>query len=336
MPNDDQGVELDINGAGPADAAPIAQAKAEKPQQILFDSAGLSNEELVDRILQVDQEKLIPWELIEIPSRGIYYGWVDGMCQIRPMGQTAEKILVTQRLVSSGQAIDYLFRECCQFPNGFDPVDLLVGDRAFLLYYLRGITHGQIYEFTTTCPNEECGAISPYAYNLNELASTIRYADPSLGQEPFQVTLPHMSEIVGRHMYVGVRFMRASDANDIASRRRVKKKATSQAGVRTRGRGTPKPQGQQDQNVALDSILNDNLEKLIVHVQGVRDPLRIREFITRLHARDTATIREWLRDNTPGIDTTVEITCSGCQIDYAVELPITEAFFRPAKSGGTR
>ena len=50
-----------------------------------------------------------------------------------------------------------------------------------------------------------------------------------------------------------------------------------------------------------------------------------------LIGRDTAAIREWLRENTPGIDSTVTITCPSCDTSFTVELPITESFFRPTQ-----
>jgi hypothetical protein len=151
---------------------------------------GGSNEDFLDSILQAPEEKLIPWEECHLPSGGRYYGWQDGTVMVRAMGQTAEKILATDRLQQSGQSIDMLFKECCRFPDGFDPADLLLGDRIFLLYFLRGITHGNLYEFAITCPNSACEQLSTHTYDLNQLAATIHRGDPKLGAEPFDVELP--------------------------------------------------------------------------------------------------------------------------------------------------
>lgn len=316
--------DIDIGGSTSTPRTAVASQNAP-----MMDSTGMNNDQFLDQILATPAEQLIPWEEVELPSQGRFYGWPDGICRVRAMGQTAEKILTTQRLVSSGQAIDYLFRECCQFPAGFDPVEMLVGDRSFILFYLRGITHGNIYEFTTKCPNPACNVEAPHEYDLNELAGTIRHVPADLTVEPFRISLPFLSEKTGRDVWISVRFMRSADATDIAARRRVKNKAiTKPGGVRTRG---VSPRQQQNQNVVLDSMLDDNLEKLTVDVMGNTDTIRIRQFIQKLHARDTATIREWLRDNTPGIDTTVDVSCAECGMEYVIELPITDSFFRPAK-----
>lgn len=295
---------------------------------------GMSNEELVARLIQTSEDQLIPWEECHLPSKGLYYGWPDGMIRVRAMGQTAEKVLATQRLAQSGQSIDYLFRECCQFPNGFDPIDLLLGDRVFLLYYIRGITHGNMYEFAVTCPNTACGSVTTHNYDLNELARTITWAKVENGVEPFTINLPYMTKAIGRDFHVGVRFLRGYDANDILAKKKVKQKMFAKPGsVKTKGKSPfeARRQQQQPDTQGLDDSISDNMAKIIANVMGVTDPFVIKAFVEKLHAQDTATIREFLRENTPGIDNTVSVTCPDCSNEFTVELPITENFFRPTK-----
>lgn len=296
-------------------------------------SPGLSNEELINRIISAPEEALIPWEECHLPSRGIYYGWPDGIVMVRAMGQTAEKVLATQRLAQSGQSIDYLFRECVKFPAGFDSGDLLLGDRVFLLYFIRGITHGNMYEFAITCPNANCESISTHNYDLNDLARTVTWANASLGQEPFKVVLPYMSRVTNREFWVGVRFLRGVDANDILAKRKARKKMFAKpGGVRSNGRpGAVDTRRQSQMTEMIDDSVSENMSKIIVSVMGIGDFFTIRSFIEKMHAQDTAAVREWLRDNTPGIDNTVTVECPDCSQEFTVELPITESFFRPSK-----
>jgi hypothetical protein len=289
-------------------------------------NSGMSNEELLQQIIQTPADQLIPWEECHLPSRGLYYGWNDGVIMVRAMGQTAEKVLATQRLAQSGQSIDYLFRECCQFPPGFDSADLLLGDRVFLLYYIRGITHGNLYEFAITCPNEACASMTTHTYDLNELAQTIVWAKPELGTEPFKIRLPYLSKATGRDFYVGVRYLRGADVNDMIAKRKMRKKLFAKPGVKTRGL-----QNNQRQAEVLDDSSTENMSKVIVSVMDVQDPFMIAQFIEKMHAQDTAAVREWLRENTPGIDNTVSVECPNCNQEFTVELPITESFFRPTK-----
>jgi len=295
---------------------------------------GASPEEFIDELLQIPDEQLIPWEECYIPSRGIYYGWPEGVVMVKAMGQAAEKVLATQRLAQSGQSIDYLFRACCQFPNGFDPSDLLLGDRVFLLYFLRGITYGNIYEFAVTCPDQNCQAVNTHKYDLNELAGTIVWANNGLGGEPFRVDLPYLSKTTGREVWVGVRFLRAADASDMIAKRKMRKKMFARPGG-ARSRMTPRQnqQNRQQEQQQLDDTISENMEKIIVSVMGVQDPFTIRSFISKMHSQDTTAVREWLRENTPGIDNTIQVECPDCNTEFTTELPITESFFRPAKSG---
>jgi len=295
---------------------------------------GSTSEEFLNELMNIPEEQLIPWEECHLPSRGAYYDWPDGVVMVKAMGQSAEKILATQRLAQSGQSIDYLFRNCCKFPDGFDPADLLLGDRVFLLYFLRGITYGNIYEFMITCPNQDCGTTNSHKYDLNELAGTIVWADQSLGGEPFRVDLPYLSKTTNREVWVGVRFLRAVDANDMLAKRKVRKKIFARpGGVRSRAN---QQQQQQQQMQQLDETISENMEKIIVSVMGVSDPFQIRTFISRMHSQDTTTVREWLRLHTPGIDNTIVIDCPDCNNEFTTELPITESFFRPADPGGVR
>jgi hypothetical protein len=341
--------ELNIEGPDiPSDAPSVATIEGEPPEADInrmethvanltdIVAPGASNEEFITKLLQTPDEQLIPWEECVLPSRGIFYNWPDGTVKVRAMGQIAEKILATQRLAQSGQSIDYLFRECCQFPDAFDPVNLLLGDRIFLLYYLRGITHGNIYEFAITCPDRDCESVTTHKYDLNELAQTIVWAEPGLGDEPFRVDLPYLTEATGRDVWVSVKFLRAGDANDMLAKKKTKDRMMVRpGGVKTRQtRGQMRsadPRRQEAENQRIDDTITDNMEKIVVNVMGVGDVFTVRSFINKLHSQDTATIREWLRNNTPGIDNTVTVTCTDCGNEFTTELPITESFFRPAK-----
>ena len=320
--------EIDLDGYDTPKDEQDTNNLAKNQIDLSAETKGLTNEQLLDFYISSSEDKLNPWEEASLPSRGLYYNWPDGIVQVKAMGTAAEKILANQRLAQDGQSIDYLFKECVRLQGGMDPTELLVGDRVFLLFYLRGITHGNLYEFLFTCPNEACGEQSTHEYDLNNLANTIIYADPKLGQEPFDITLPHISEIFKRDISVGLRFLRAYDINDMVAKRRARKKMFAKPATVRNRRDKAIAQPAQE----ADTMLTDNLAKMIVHVAGVTDPYRISEFVERMHARDSAEIREWMKEHTPGIDNTVTLDCPKCGKDYNIELPITEGFFRPSKS----
>lgn len=269
--------------------------------------------DLLDQVLQLQPDQVMPWEEVVLPSQGLYYDGAvpGGRVKVRPMGLDAEKILATQRLAQSGKSIEWLFRKCVQFDTKFDPVNLLIGDRVFLLYYLRGITFGNEYEFIAKCSNEECGRSNTHVYDLNELQNSIIKVDPTLGAEPFKIVLPRMSEVVNQEFWVKVRFMRGYDLQSILNNRKVTKKFGGKT-VET-----------------VDETLEENLNMLVVEAAGSTDRTKIKALISKLHSTDTSAIREFLRKNSPGIEATINVNCMDCGNEMKMELPITESFFRP-------
>lgn len=305
---------LDVNFENDSDNQPKHKPMREVVHRIdLPLKPGASDEDVFDALLATQPDQLIPWETCVLPSLGLYYGWDEGSVFVRAMTQTAEKVLASPRLAQTGQSIDYMLRECCKFPPDFNPADLLVGDQIFLLYYIRGITFGNDYEFMATCTN--CSSISTHNYDLNNLAGSIKFADKNLGSEPFKIVLPYCSEVAGREVYVHVRFMRCSDSANAAARRKVLNKYSKA----------------KDKTSLIDETISDSFDQVIVSVMGSQDQFKKKQFIERLHSRDTSAIREWLKDNTPGVDPTITMNCPSCDQEFTIALPITEHFFRPAK-----
>ena len=289
---------------------------------------GKSASDLLDEIIHTNESELIPWEEVTLPSKGLWYHnqIPGGLVKVRAMGAFADKILATARLAQTGQSIDYLLEHCVQLPNEYKGSDLLAGDRIFLLYVLRGITHGNMYEFMLTCP--QCEAVNTYTYDLNELSSTITPGNPGLGDEPFKVVLPYLSEITGREVFVRVRLLRGTDVSNLARRQRFKKKVSP---------ASPRSGTQRQVQATVDDSLTENLNLIVVDWMGeVRDPAKIKALIEKLHSSDLAAIREFLKGNSPGIDTMINVTCPGCSTEFKTELPITENFFRPTQRRGIR
>ena len=299
--------------------------------------AGASQQDVLAKILSSKPEELIPWEPATLPSRGLYYnGQIpNGQLEVRAMGLQTDKIWATPRLTKTGVAFDYVLRHCVKFPTpNFDPLDMLSNDRVFLLYYLRGITHGNEYEFAIECTDDECGLMSTHLYDLNELASTMVFPTTN-DPEPFTVRLPYMSQAYKRDISIEVRFMRGRDEQAMLQRERLTKQIATSAGVKkpVSGDGGRMPE-QSSKPMTVDQRLEQFLHLLVVSVMGSRQPHVIQDFVKRLHARDTSTIREFLRNNTPGIDTTIKIECPHCGNKMVMELPFTESFFRTTDNRG--
>lgn len=281
----------------------------------------VSNAELLDRAISADESELNPWIQVELPSRGLYYDDVpDGIVHVKAMNFFTDKILATSHIAHSGESIDRIFKHCVKFPSDdFDSNNLLLGDRAYLLYVIRGITHGPIYEFMATCSNPDCQATFSQEYNLNDLVVEDNITYGSIAKrEPVKVVLPHFSKLYDTEFYVKVRFMRGYDLKNLMKKMKMKK--------RTRGKVSHKEM--------LDDTMEQNMSRLVVEAMGSDDKLKIKKLLNKMHARDSAEIREAIRQ-APGIDAEILVICPECDHEMRMELPITESFFRPTVSGSS-
>lgn len=299
--------------------------------------AGLDGDGILDVILS-RRDEILPWDTVVLPSKGYYYGGKipDGVVKIRPMNIFTEKIMSTQRWVRTGEAINKVFEHCVQFPDpSFDVLDLLSGDATFLLYYLRGITYGNMYEFIMKCDDEECGHSAEYSYDLNQLQHTIKGPNEEFPEEPFPCTLPYMSEVIGKPFIVHIRLIRRRDLMNITVARKRKKllaPSSSASSLEEKLRTFTKI----NSVTTVNDFIEENLNNIVVSVMGSKDRNKIRQFINMIHSSDSAAIREALDSFSPGIDTTIEVTCPMCGNRMKTMLPITESFFRrtPARDGG--
>lgn len=277
---------------------------------------------VVDILLSSNQDELLPWETIQLPSLGIYYGGriPDGKVEVRPLGLTADKILATSRLTQSGQAIDHIFKRYVRFPDKeFDPLELLVGDRTFLLFYLRGITHDHMYEFSIECSNESCSARSFHEYDLNQLQSKIQA--PKAPSEPIRVALPYLTKRIGKDVWCEFRLMRG---HDLQSLERIKKSQARLAGNRNT-----------KNDIVIDKDIEEQLCLLVLNINGVSDHHKVQKIVKeKMSSSDTQAINEAINSYSPGIDLKIEIVCPECNNHMSLMLPITETFFRPQNRRG--
>ena len=333
--------EKEINLNAPIPTQPIKTPDGQPSSEIIdmgkhkahlqSQTTGVSAAELVDLILSKNQDELLPWEKVTLPSLGLYYNgrMPNGVIEVRPMGLFADKIFATARLTQTNQALDKVFEMCVKFPDStFDPLDLLTGDRLFLLFYLRGITHGNIYEFSITCPVETCKQFSTHEYDLNRIGDSIKR--PTFPSQPFKIILPYLSDITNREFWVEARYMTGRDGQIIAQQQKFLNKAVGNSVRNADGKEVS------GKAISIDQSIEQNMNLLISNVMGVTDRGKIQQFVSKLHSRDAATIREIVRDTAPGVNFEVNISCPECNHEMKIELPITESFFRPKNSGTIR
>jgi len=297
-------------------------------QEIVKPGPTSNNAELVQYLLNAPSDQLIPWEDCVLPSRGIYYHSLvpDGKVKVKPFTINSEKIMSTSRLVQSGQSIDYVFKHHVKFPsNEFTQFDLLTGDWTYLFFFLRGISYGNEYEFSYTCPNEDCHRLNIYEYDLNQIQKVIK--GPKHKEEPIKVILPYQSKMMGRDVWVEVRFLRHKDLKEISKREKNDKF------IRRIG---PKSASHDDSVIEFNDAIERHISLSVVSILGVKDPITIQEVVKKFHCTDTEAIKQVVDDDAPGFDSEITIKCPHCDNELKTLLPFTADFFRSKGSSATR
>lgn len=118
-------------------------------------------------------------------------------CEVREMTGIEEEILTNPRLMRSGDGLNQVLRNCLvrlgeqEEVTLQDVLDLLAGDRLYLLVKLRQVSLGDEVTLALTCPNPSCRATSRATVNLEDLPVT---AYPS--ERAFSCTLPGSGQTV--------------------------------------------------------------------------------------------------------------------------------------------
>lgn len=111
--------------------------------------------------------------------------------EIMEMTGVEEEILTNQRLIRSGDAVNQVLKNCIirigenQDISMKNVLDMLSGDRLFVLVKLRQVSLGDEVELELTCPNTACRAKDQVTVNLDDLPVT-----PYGEEREFVLTLP--------------------------------------------------------------------------------------------------------------------------------------------------
>lgn len=98
--------------------------------------------------------------------------------ELREMTGAEEELLTNQRLIRTGDAVNQVLKNCIvrlgdnDEPSMKDVLDLLSGDRLFILVKLRQVSLGDGVELELVCPNAACRATNHVAVDLEDLEVT--------------------------------------------------------------------------------------------------------------------------------------------------------------------
>jgi hypothetical protein len=247
----------------------------------------------------------VPIETVPIPSAGRVYPLgspLHGLetVDIRAMTAREEDILTSQALLKKGTVITELLRSCLT-NKAVDPTDLLIGDRNALMVAVRITGYGQEYDVEVEC--NECSTKNPRQFDLAQLPiRRLEISPVQEGMNLFEFALPYSKKIVR------FKFLTGRDEELIM--------ATSQK--------------QKKLGMSSDTAITTNLLYSVVSIDGVEDRAKIAAFVRMMPARDSLALRNYIRENEPGIIMRQEVTCPSCGHGEEVSMPIGVSFLWPS------
>lgn len=245
----------------------------------------------------------IPTQTVPIPSKGLVYPQESGLFQcetvdIHSMTTREEDILTSQVLLKKGTVITELIKSC--LIEKFNPKMMLTGDRNALMVAIRITGYGNLYEAKVKC--SECGHEEPQEFNLSELPIKPLTIQPVLlGENTFEYTLPYSK------VKVRFKFLTGQDEEEIVATNEKKKKL----------------------GLKSDTLVTTNLLHSIVSVNGIVDRAKIAQFVRMMPARDSLSLRNYIRNNEPGLEMKQSVECSECGHVEEVGMPMGINFLWP-------
>lgn len=259
------------------------------------------------------QEKLFsfpnPVELVDLPSKGKYYPQGHPLhnkehIEIRYMTARDEDILTSKSLLRKGVAIDRLLKNIIT-DKSIEIDSILVGDKNALLVAARISGYGSDYITKVTCPN--CGSTEEVEFDLDAKAvyegdEWGDYDITATGNGTFVIKLP-LTEVD-----VEVRLMAGTDEKRMARMMETKKKKK-----------------------LPETILTDQLNLMIVSVNGDGDNSLKKILIEGMPAKDARYLRQAYEKLVPTVDMAHRFQCTSCQYESEMEVPFTTDFFWPKR-----
>lgn len=265
----------------------------------------------IQALSAVDKAKLdfgldIPLETVPLPSNGRVYPGTSPLhglelVEIRSGTAREEDILTSPALLKQGTVITELIKACLT-NKAIDPIYMLTGDRNALMVAIRITMYGSKYDAELEC--SECNTKSPRTFDLATLPiRRLQISPVAEGMNMFEFMLPYAKK------NVRFKFMTGLDEQQITTTSEKQKKlALSQT----------------------ETNVTTNLLYSIQSVEGVEDRTKIAGFVRVMPARDSLALRNYIRENEPGIIMRQEVSCPSCGHSEEVSMPIGVNFLWPS------
>jgi hypothetical protein len=231
----------------------------------------MENSSFIDPNFVPDEYK-VPYDVIELPSQGLLYKNKKSSVKVEYLTAYDENILTSPNLLNSGKVLDVLIEKKVK-DLGFDPKELVSGDRMAILLYLRTTGLGNEYEQLVF---DSTGNMVSATIDLTEIKTKNLTVKPDENNE-FDFTLPISKS------KIKFRLLSQKDEEEIDE---IDKKLLEKNG-----------------NISTKNSLR--LERTIMEIDGNRDKLKISQQLKKLKIMDVRKFNKYVSDIEPGLDLNV-------------------------------
>lgn len=245
-----------------------------------------------------------PTEFVDLPSGGKFYPLGHPLhekteIEIKFMTAKEEDILTSRSLLKKGVAIDRMLENLI-VDRDIKLNSLLTGDKNAIMVAARISAYGAKYNIEARCPS--CNNKEKPVLNLLEIGTKIALSPKECGlnvtdRKTFSTTLPRSG------LLVEFRLLTSQDEAKIAES--ILKNKDDSAGS------------------------TNLLKTLIVSVNGDTNPASVNNVVDNLPASDARFVRNLIKDITPDLDMKFLFSCTSCEYEEELEVPLTAEFFWP-------
>lgn len=195
------------------------------------------------------------------------------------------------------------------FPEGFDPANLLNADVVTILAIARGLTYGEVYKFSSLCDN--CGHKEPHTVKVPDDLQVKTWSHKTMAAlvKESTILLPHCKD------KVAIGFLTLKDEDEIISGAAAVRKQVTDTAAALTSYGDQQIRRVAQRIVSVNTTTPDNLDEAI-------------NYVGKISGADMVALNKALVDLEPGLDFDWRIRCEKCSHEYVAEVPMAMQFFR--------
>ena len=244
-----------------------------------------------------------PTEVVSLPSKGWFYDednpLSSGQIEIKMMTAKEEDILTNQNYAKKGIIFDKLL-ESLVVDKSIDLDTMLLMDQNAVMIAIRRLAYGDSYRVMVGCP--KCADDNDVNIDLASLEE--RDVDVSRlpkGLNEFEFTLPKSN------IPITFKILTQKDQSSIEAEskqiHKVNKESSAEVTLR--------------------------LKYLITSMNGNRDKIAIKNFVSTMLAFDARALRDHMNKVLPNVETKFDFECTTCGHSERMDVPMTVQFFWP-------